>query len=442
MLGRIAAIDPDLHAFCALDEDGARRQATEIDRRIGAGEDPGPLAGVPVGVKDLEDAAGMRTVCGDPARASLPPATADSVEVARLRAAGAVIVGKTNTPAYGFHAETDNLVFGPTGNPWAPGRTCGGSSGGSAAAVAAGMVPLCTGSDGGGSIRIPSAACGIAGFKPTHGVVPNGDAAAPTWGPFSTRGPMARTFVEVAYALDVVKGVSPLDLLSFDLHGSFADAASRPSLDRVRVLWSPTLGVAHPDADVLATCERALHTLESAGAVIVDTVDTIFEPPAILAWLARAAPGSWRTASSDPMPWEGRFLPAAQLTASFGERTTAAQMLDGEIGAHRALHQLAALWERADVLVTPAMATVPPKLREPSPYGLGWAADYTLAFNLVRTPAAVVPCGFVERDGDRVPTGIQIVAPRCADLVLMSVATAAEAVLGGVPEPPAVKRSR
>ena len=108
------------------------------------------------------------------------------------------------------------MVFGPTRNPLAPGRTSGGSSGGSAAAIAAGMVPLCTGSDGGGSIRIPSAVCGISGFKVTHGVVPGGDANAPTWGPFSTRGPMARTFPEIAYALDVVQGLSARDLLSFD----------------------------------------------------------------------------------------------------------------------------------------------------------------------------------------------------------------------------------
>jgi aspartyl-tRNA(Asn)/glutamyl-tRNA(Gln) amidotransferase subunit A len=429
-LARIAALDGALHAFCALDADGARAQARDLEHRLAAGEDVGPLAGVPIGVKDLEDAAGFRTVCGDPVRAGGEAVTEDSVEVARLREAGAIVLGKTNTPAYGFHAETDNLVFGPTGNPWAPGRTCGGSSGGSGAAVAAGMVPLCTGSDGGGSIRIPSAVCGIAGFKPTHGVVPNGDRTPPTWGPLSTRGPMARTFADIAYALDVVKGASTRDIMSFDLEGSFASAAQRASLDGVRVIWSPTLGVAHPDAAVLAACEAALHALERAGADVVETVDAVFDPAPIGAWLARAAPGSWRTATNDPMPWGERFLPAAQLTASFGEHTTVEQMLDGETGAQRALQQLAELWERADVLVTPAMATAPPRIGEPSPYGPGWAAEYTMAFNLVRTPAAVVPCGFVTDGDERLPVAIQIVAPRCADLTLMSVAAGAEAALG------------
>jgi aspartyl-tRNA(Asn)/glutamyl-tRNA(Gln) amidotransferase subunit A len=226
-LERISRIDPDLNAFCELRADDARAQARAVGARLARGEAVGPLAGVPIGVKDLEDATGFRTTFGDPAHASDPPATHDSVEVARLRAAGAVVVGKTNTPAYGFHAETNNLVFGPTRNPWAPARTCGGSSGGSAVAVASGMVTLATGSDGGGSIRIPSETCGICGFKPTHGVVPSGDDAAPTWGHLSTRGPMARTLPEIAFALDVVKGISNRDLLSFELAGSFVDAAAR-----------------------------------------------------------------------------------------------------------------------------------------------------------------------------------------------------------------------
>ena len=195
-LARIDERDGALNSFVAVDAESARAQARALEARLAAGESVGALAGVPIGVKDLEDAAGFVTTCGDPARRNLPPAVRDSVQVARMRAAGAIVIGKTNTPAYGFHAETDNLIFGPTHNPWALDRTSGGSSGGSAAAVAGGLVSLCTGSDGGGSIRIPSAVCGLPGFKPSNGVVPNGDDDAPTWGPFSTRGPMARTFAE------------------------------------------------------------------------------------------------------------------------------------------------------------------------------------------------------------------------------------------------------
>jgi len=299
------------------------------------------------------------------------------------------------------------------------------------------MVPLCTGSDGGGSIRIPSAVCGIAGFKPTHGVVPNGDADWPTWGLFSTRGPIARTFAEIAYALDVVAGFSRRDLTSFDLAGSFVDAATRATLSGTRVIWSPTLGFAKPDPEVVAACERALAVLEQHGATVVETMDVVFDELPVHAWIARAAAGSLRTATRDPAPWDGRFLPAAQFIASFGESVTASQIVDAEHGAHRANLALAAIFDRADVLVTPGMATVPPRVGEPSPYGPGWASDYTLPFNLVRAPAAVVPCGTIGTDtGEELPVALQFAMPRCADMQLMRVVAAAEAALGGIATPP------
>jgi aspartyl-tRNA(Asn)/glutamyl-tRNA(Gln) amidotransferase subunit A len=429
-LGRIEQRDGELNCFVALDPARARAEAVALEERVRAGDDVGPLAGVPIGVKDLEDAAGFVTTCGDPARKDGAPATHDSVEVERLRAAGAIVLGKTNTPAYGFHAETDNLVFGPTRNPWAPQRTAGGSSGGSAAAVAAELVSLCTGSDGGGSIRIPSAVCGISGFKPTNGVVPNGDADWPTWGTFSTRGPMARTFAEIGYALDVVAGFSERDLTSFDLAGSFADAAADASLAGVRIVWSPSLGIATPDAEMVAACERALGRLEEQGARVVETVDAVFDVLPVRSWFPRAAAGSWRTATADPMPWDGRFLPGAQFVAQYGESVTAQQLLDAEHGAHAASRKLAEVYARADVLVTPAAATIPPRVGEPSPYGPGWAGDYTLPFNLVRAPAAVVPCGaLTSEDGESLPIALQFAMPRCADLRLMRVVTAAESAL-------------
>jgi aspartyl-tRNA(Asn)/glutamyl-tRNA(Gln) amidotransferase subunit A len=428
-LAAISRTNPEVGAFCALDPDRAREAARRIDARIAAGDDPGPLAGVPFGVKDLEAAEGYVTTFGDPAHAHDARAAADSVEVARLRAAGAIVVGKTNTPVYGLHAETDNLVFGPTRNPHALGRTCGGSSGGSAAAIAAGMVPLCTGSDGGGSIRIPSAVCGLSGFKPTHGVVPNGDATAPTWGAYSTRGPMAATFGEIAYALDAVTGLCDRDLLSFDLGGSFGEAVDRASLDGVRVVWSATLGYANPDPRLVAALEAALEALAANGARIVERDDAVFETAPVRAWFPRAAAGAWRTANLDPTPLEQRFLPAAMMSTMYGERVTAAQIVEGESGAHEANLRLTAVWERADVLITPATPVLAPKVGESSPYGPAWASEYTLPFNLVRAPAAVVRCGWVDDDGERLPVAIQIAAPRCHDYDLMAIAAAAEAAL-------------
>src|SRR5664280_2567108 len=169
-LSRIAEDNPRVNAFVAVDEERARAEAAAVDATVAAGKDPGPLAGIPIGVKDLEDAAGYITTHGSLAFADAPRATADSSLVARLVSAGCVVVGKTNTPELGWKPDTDNPVFGPTLNPWNLDHTPGGSSGGSAAAIAAGMVPLATGSDGGGSIRIPSSWSGR--IPPTSGPFP------------------------------------------------------------------------------------------------------------------------------------------------------------------------------------------------------------------------------------------------------------------------------
>src|SRR5260370_2216231 len=167
MLARIHSLNPSVNAFVALDEEGALAAARRLDARRAAGDDLGPLAGVPFGVKDLEDAAGLPTTHGSALFADAPPAGNDSVLVSRLRDAGAIVVGKTNTPEYGWQPQTYNRVFGTTRNPWNLDHTPGGSSGGSPAAIASGMVPLATGSDGGGSVRIPASLCGLSGFKPS-----------------------------------------------------------------------------------------------------------------------------------------------------------------------------------------------------------------------------------------------------------------------------------
>ncbi|MCZ7531291.1 MAG: amidase [Acidimicrobiia bacterium] len=427
-LERIALGNPALNAFVALDPDRAREEAAAVDARVRAGEDPGPLAGVPVGVKDLEDAQGFVTTHGDPAYADDPPSAVDSVEVARLKSAGAVVVGKTNTPPHGVRAETDNRVFGPSRNPWATTRTPGGSSGGSGAAVAAGLVPLATGSDGGGSIRIPSAVCGLPGFKATHGVVPNADVGAPAWGPFSTRGPMARSFADIAVALDVVKGLSNRDILSVEVPGSFSDAVERRSVDGLRVAWSHTLGVADVDPRVIAACEVGIGALQDAGAR-VEAVGKVLDEDPLGAWGARSAPGTRHHFNQRDMAWSERFDEASLLLAGMAEFVDMDMLLDGEAGAHAVLLALADVFDRFDLLACPATLTVPPKVGEESPYGPGWAATMTMPFNLTRSPAAVVPVGLVEDDGDRLPVAIQIAGPRLSDLRVMSAAAGLEEIL-------------
>ena len=203
-LDRISRLDPAINAVVALRAEGAYREAETVDAAIARGEPVGPLAGVPVLVKDLEDVAGMATTQGSRLFADAPPATSDGLIPARLRAAGAIIVGKTNLPEFATEGFTDNLLFGATGNPWSLAHSPGGSSGGSAAAVAAGMVPIATATDGGGSIRIPAAFCGLVGLKPTHGVI--GRYPPHDWIDFSTFGPFATSVADLRLLLAVEAG--------------------------------------------------------------------------------------------------------------------------------------------------------------------------------------------------------------------------------------------
>ena len=276
-LDRIAALNPRYNAFVAVDPERALADAAALDEAIAKGGDPGPLAGIPLAVKDNHDAVGFRTTHGAPVLADAPPSTVDSPFVARLRAAGCVIVGKTNMPEFAWSSNTSNALFGPTVNPFNPDHGPGGSSGGSAAALAAGMVPLATGSDGGGSIRLPSACCGLSGMKPSLGRVPGGGPTPQSWIDLSTSGPMARRIGDVVTALDVAVGPDPTDLRSLPRPEASWLAALDDAHVPMRVAWAPTLGYATVDAEVLAICELAVEVLESFGAEVT-VLDTVFDP--------------------------------------------------------------------------------------------------------------------------------------------------------------------
>ncbi len=249
-LAQIQALNPIYNAFVAVDGDRALADADALDQKTAKGQDPGPLAGVPLGVKDLQEAAGYVTTHGSALHQDDPPATTDSPFVARMRAAGCIVVGKTNTPEFGFMGNTTNHIFGPSLNPFDTSRGPGGSSGGASAALAAGMVPLATGSDGGGSIRIPSACCGLSGMKPSFGRVPAGGPHPLGWIDLSTNGPMARRIADVAYSLDVAVGPDPTDLRSLPRpEANWRDALEDPHVP-VRVAYAPTLGYATVDSEV------------------------------------------------------------------------------------------------------------------------------------------------------------------------------------------------
>ncbi|HEY6395226.1 MAG TPA: amidase, partial [Candidatus Binataceae bacterium] len=208
---RLESVNPKLNAFVALRAEQAMAEARALDEKIPKREELGPLAGLPFGVKDLEDAAGLPTTFGSkPFKSHMPEG--DSVEVARLRAAGAIVLGKTNAPEFGYTGFTKNLIFGVTRNPWNLERTPGGSSGGSSAAISAGIVPLCTGSDGGGSIRIPACYTGCYGLKPSKGRIPEtAMLKMQQWNDTAVVGPLTRTVRDAAMFMDAAVGYHPSD---------------------------------------------------------------------------------------------------------------------------------------------------------------------------------------------------------------------------------------
>jgi aspartyl-tRNA(Asn)/glutamyl-tRNA(Gln) amidotransferase subunit A len=431
-LEQIALHNPRLNAFVAVDGERARAAADAVDRKVADGIDPGPLAGIPLGVKDLEDAAGFVTSHGSPAFADGPVALSDSPMVARLVAAGCVVVGKTNTPELGWKADTDNAVFGPTLNPWNLEHSPGGSSGGSAAAVAAGMVPLATGSDGGGSIRIPSSCCGLAGVKPSLGRVPSGGSSPPDWQHLSTRGPMARRLGDVVAALDVVVGPDPTDLRSLPRPEASWLATLEDARPPRKVAWSPTLGYAEVDAEVLGICERAVEVMASLGAEVVE-VETVFDEDPIDQWLTLSGVYNLRTHAGirGTEMWE-RVDPVLAMVVDSAESTSALDLVRAEDACHLLNLRLVELFHDVRLLITPTVASEPPLRSRGGSGMINGTAEYnwvkfTYPFNMTRSPAASIPVGSTAAG---LPVGLQLVGPQHADLVVLRSSAALEAAIG------------
>ncbi|HMD45644.1 MAG TPA: amidase family protein [Acidimicrobiales bacterium] len=430
-LARIEALNPTIGAFVAVDGERALEQAAAVDQLVATGADPGPLAGIPIGVKDLEDAAGYVTTHGSPVAAGGPPATADSALVARLRAAGCVVVGKTNTPEFGWAAKTENSVFGRTVNPWNPDHSPGGSSGGSAAAVAAGMVPLATGSDGGGSIRIPSSCCGLSGMKPSLGRVPAGGPEPPGWLDLSTKGPIAARMADIVIALDAVVGPEPTDLRSLPRpEASWPAVLDRPKVP-ARVAWSPTLGYATVDREVLAVCERALAVLEGLGAEVVE-LDTVFDKDPVGPWLTIVSACLARTYAPyiGTEAWD-KVDPGLRALVERARGTSALDLVAALDASHRLNLALVEVFHDVRLLVTPTLAGAPPPVHLDGAGLIDGDVDvnwvrFTYPFNMTRSPAATVCAGLTAAG---LPVGLQLIGPQHADLVVMRSAAALETAL-------------
>lgn len=427
---RIEMLDDQVNAFTSVDPEAALTAAAVLDERIARGDNVGELAGIPLAVKDLEDAAGFVTSHGSAVHADDAPAQTDSILVARLKAAGCIVVGKTNTPELGWKPDTENGVFGATRNPWNLAHSPGGSSGGSAAAIAAGMVPLATGSDGGGSIRIPSAVCGLSGVKPSLGRIPDGGPHPPEWMHLSTKGPMARRLADVVLALDQVIGPDPSDLRSLPMpEPSWLGAIDDPHVP-MRVAWSPTLGYADVDAEVREVCERGVRVLADLGAEIIE-IDSVFAEDPALDWTKLASVYCLRLVE----PYRGtplwdRIDPGLRaLLDAFGT-ISGVELVEAEAACHRLNWRLVQLFHDVRLLVTPTVATAAPlSARAGTVNGVetGNWVRFTYPFNMSRSPAATVNVGFTAAG---LPVGLQLVGPQHGDLVVLRTAAALEEAVG------------
>jgi aspartyl-tRNA(Asn)/glutamyl-tRNA(Gln) amidotransferase subunit A len=438
VLARIEQFNPKLNAYCTVTAAAARAAAKEAEAAVMRGDSLGILHGIPVSIKDLVATQGVRTTHGSKLYEHFIPDD-DAPVVERLKRAGAIILGKTNTPEFGHKAITDNLVFGLSRNPWSLEQTPGGSSGGAAAAVATGLGPLAVGTDAGGSIRIPSSCCGTFGLKPTLGLVPT----APTFGGLETlshTGPMTRTVRDAALMLNSMAGSDPRDLSS--LPAVVPDYLS--GLDRgiqgLRVAWSPDWGYAAVDPQIRQIAEAAAKRFAELGCHVEEAHPGFTDPAEtyqILSTASRAA----RVADRWPAERD-RFDPSLAVQIEAGMRWSAVDFVRAG-NVRRTLNDaFVRFFTRYDLLLTPTMTAPPPPVKVEAHEEiagrkvtrLGWLA-FTFPLSLIGYPAASVPCGWT-REG--LPVGLQIVAPRLADALVLRAAAAFETLAPWVHRRPPV----
>jgi amidase len=422
-LAVVDRVNPKLNAFVTLVPEQARAAAQAAEAAVAGGGALGPLHGLPVAIKDVTLTAGIRTTYASALYRDFVP-TEDAESVLRLKQAGAIVLGKTNTPEFAAGANTVNDLFGATRNPWNPALSAAGSSGGSAVAVATGMVPIAQGTDFGGSIRLPAAFCGIAGIRVTPGLIPNHPVAL-GWDPGQVAGPLCRTVEDVALMLDAMVGLSRLSPISVAPPWTSALAAVDAARDAagLRVAYASDIAGIGVDPEVDAVCRRAALALREAGATVEE-----------IAFDA--------SAGRDPyMTWRGAWMVGQQFhnlahMASFGANlrrnveagldVTTRDLAAAERGRIAVFHRFRELFERFDVLLTPVAPVKPFPVEMNFPTDVNgrkldsyvdWIAP-TFLVTLVSLPAGSVPAGLTS---DRLPVGLQIVAPRFEEPTILRV---------------------
>jgi amidase len=426
-LAQIERLNPGLNAIVTLVADQAMERAWLADEDLANGREIGPLHGLPIAHKDLQATNGIRTTFGSPIYRDFVPAE-DSLLVERLRHAGAIVVGKTNTPEFGAGSQTFNPVFGATLNPYDRTKTCGGSSGGAAVALATGMLPIADGSDMGGSLRNPASFCSVVGLRTSPGRVPVWPAAS-AWSPLSVDGPMARSVADVALMLSGIAGPDARSPIAIDESGGRFGAPLERDFKGVRVAWWRDLGGVPVDRRVRAAVDAQRHVFEALGCIVDEAepeftdFDAVFKTVRALAFLTGVAPRveGHRDQVKETILWE----------IERGERLTVAEIAWAETKRTELYHRMRRFMERYDFFVLPTVQVPPFDINQPYPTEIDGVPMATYIdwmkscyyISIVGNPAISVPCGFTP---EGLPVGLQIVGRHRDDWGLLQIAHAFE----------------
>jgi amidase len=436
-LAAIEALNPKLNAIVTLAAEQARDAARLAENAVMKGEALGSLHGLPIGVKDNTTTAGIRTTFASPLFKDYVPAE-DAEVIRRLKTAGAIVLAKTNTPEFATGANTNNVLFGPTRNPWNPALSPAGSSGGSAAAVAAGMLPIAQGTDFGCSIRIPAAFCGIVGIRATPGLTPSRPLHL-LWDPGQVHGPLARDAADAALFLDAIVGYTRLSPISVAApwQSALAELERRDDIKDLRIAYVSDIAGIGVDAEVDSICRDAAAALGKVGAH-VEQIE--FDASA-----GRAAYQTWRGFWMVGQQFErlariNEFGPNLKGNVEAGLKLNALDFAAAELKREETFHRFRKLFEGFDVLLTPAAPVKPYPVEMNFPNQINgknfenyidWIAPAYL-ITLVSLPAATAPAGLSH---DKLPVGMQIVAPRFEEPLILRVARVIHEA-SGVGRPP------
>ena len=436
-LSAIERINPKLNAIITLAVEQARDAARAAEAALAKGEPLGALHGLPVAIKDVTPTAGIRTTFASPLFKDNVP-TEDAEVVRRLKTAGAIILAKTNTPEFACGANTNNALFGPTRNPWNPALSPAGSSGGSAVAVATGMVPIAQGTDFGGSIRIPAAFCGIVGIRPTPGLTPNYPMPL-AWDPGQVHGALGRDGEDVAFMLDSIVGYSrnsPISVVP-PWRNALAEVERLPDAKGLRVAYVSDIAGIGVDAEIDSICRNTAQRLRDASANVEEIAFDVSE--------GRGPYQTWRGVWMVGQQYRNlseldRFGQNLKGNVQAGLKLTATDIAAADETRQQVFHRFCALFEQFDILLTPAAPVKPFPIEMNFPTEINgqkfenyvdWIAPAFL-ITLVSLPAGSVPAGLTH---DGLPVGMQVVAPRFGEPLILSVAKLIQRI-SGVSWPP------